>query len=464
MKRVIVGVTVLFLCFCAFALPEKEIISVSMDPADSLNLNPYTATDSDSVIILQNLYEGLFSYNPETGEPENAIAVSYSVSDDGLTWEFVLDSKARFSDMSKITAQTFVDSWNFLSSGPLASNISFLESAEVSGNNLVMHLKYPVSYLPGLLCQPCLAAVKPTKASAFSGPYYIYRNSTEKLSLRKNRHYCGEVENDGVDVLFREDCSQLFKSGSVQWSMSYVDGAEEYMINAPLYATTFFYFSSSDSIWSDVNLRKALVQIIPWNAVKAIQQGLLVTDSLVPESNISYVDFTSYKKLLEEAGYTSTSELEPITMAVYRGSQVYMIAELIAKLWSRYLGVKVFIDTVPVSVYTTDPSSNPYDFCIVTWIGDYLDPMAFLSMFESNSSYNLANYSNASFDSLLEQAKTCDSNQRSELLKQAEQILLDDCVVVPLSNAISTNFVRTDIIHGWYDNRLDIHPFKYLSK
>ena len=85
-------------------------------------------------------------------------------------------------------------------------------------------------------------------------------------------------------------------------------------------------------------------------------------------------------------------------MALTRGSQNAVAAEFIASLWSRILGLTVILDTVPVTLFSSVPEDNPYDFCTITWIADYFDPMAFLQMFRSDSSYNLANYSNADFD------------------------------------------------------------------
>lgn len=465
-KRVFAVFFALLLCFSVWATGSREVITIAMDPSDNLDLNPYTASDSDSVVILQNLYEGLFEYNEKTGEPENAIAQSYKVSDDGLTWYFKIADNACFSDKTHITPQTFIKSWGYLATGPLSANLDFLKYAEAVGKDtLAVHLNYQVAYLPQLLCQPCLAAIDPLNTTSFSGPYVISKKSSDKISLRPNKNYRERIANDGIDILLRSDCSQQFLNGSVQWSTAYVMNASDYMINSPMYATTFFYFNAADEVWADANVRKALVQLVPWNAVKTIQQGLLITNSLVPGSNASYIDFSNYLTLLEKAGYPDGQGLGKLDIAIHRGSQVSMIAELIARLWSRYLGIDISIDTVPITVYTSDPSENPYDFCIMTWIGDYSDPMTFLSLFESSSDYNIANYSNERYDSILAEARQCSNPEiRLAILKQAEQILLDDCIVIPLSNAISTNFVRTDLISGWYDNQLDIHPFKTLTK
>ena len=68
------------------AQSQGETLRLVIDPGDDeINLNPYTASDSNSIIVMQNLYEGLFQYDPSTSEAIPAIAKEYTVSEDGLT-------------------------------------------------------------------------------------------------------------------------------------------------------------------------------------------------------------------------------------------------------------------------------------------------------------------------------------------------------------------------------------------
>ena len=90
--------------------------------------------------------------------------------------------------------------------------------------------------------------------------------------------------------------------------------------------------------------------------------------------------------------------------------------------------------------------------------------MAFLQLFASNSSFNLANFRNDEYDALLDQAAcSADEISRREILLKAEQVLLDSGAVIPMSTAFATNFVRKDMVSGWTANPLDIHPFKTIS-
>ena len=47
-------------------------------------------------------------------------------------------------------------------------------------------------------------------------------------------------------------------------------------------------------------------------------------------------------------------------------------------------------------------------------------------------------------------------------MAKAEQIVLDDGVIIPVSHPVSGHLIDTEIIGGWKTNALDVHPLKYL--
>ena len=473
MKRLLLAFIIILLCALSplAAQSQGETLQVLMDPGkDVIVLNPYTASDSNSIIIMLNLYDGLFGYDSATSEPVAALAQSYSVSEDGLRWTFNL-REAYFSDGVAITSKTFEESWNYMLGGPLASNLDFvrrradgkLDLETPDKQTLIVNLKYAVPYLPSLLCQPCLAAIKDT--GSYSGAYILLSQSDENIRLRRNPYYWDTVQTDFVEITLGEGYDKAFLDGQIQWSLAPMTDAADYMVISELYATTFFYFSAREGAYADENIRKALIKAIPsWDIIRGIQQSLEESESIVPSSGLHAEINEDLLTYLEEGGYPLGEKTLPmINMAVTRGSQNAVAAEVIARIWSTLLGITVTLNTVPLSVFASVPEENPYDFCTITWIGDYFDPMAFLQLFASDSSYNLANFSDSRYDDLLTLAMNADEISRRELLLQAEQLLLDSGVVIPMSTAFATNFVRKDLISGWETNPLDIHPFKTIS-
>lgn len=77
----------------------------------NLNLDPHTSAYVFEAQILNGVYEGLFSYNAATLEPDNALAQEYRISRDKLRWTFTIREGAKTSSGKIIDAQTIKDSW-----------------------------------------------------------------------------------------------------------------------------------------------------------------------------------------------------------------------------------------------------------------------------------------------------------------------------------------------------------------
>ena len=80
------------------------------------NSMPYVTLDpsieySNGIMVLQNVYETLTHYDPETGEVVPMLATSWSSNEDGTVWVFQLRDDVTFHDGSKLTAQQVVNSF-----------------------------------------------------------------------------------------------------------------------------------------------------------------------------------------------------------------------------------------------------------------------------------------------------------------------------------------------------------------
>jgi oligopeptide transport system substrate-binding protein len=79
------------------------------------------AIDATSVVLLDNVMEGLTTYSnalqgyrPDLLRPLPALAASWSVSDGGTVYRFHLRPGVRWTDGQPLVAQAFVDSWRRL--------------------------------------------------------------------------------------------------------------------------------------------------------------------------------------------------------------------------------------------------------------------------------------------------------------------------------------------------------------
>jgi oligopeptide transport system substrate-binding protein len=129
------------------------------------------------------------------------------------------------------------------------------------------------------------------------------------------------------------------------------------------------------------------------------------------------------------------------------------------------LGVELKMRTYPSSMYYSTIASSDADVIFTSWLGDFADPLAFLELFRGGSTMNDSGWKNERFNELLEQAAVAGDDQtRLNLLGQAENILLDEAMVIPLYRAVTSSVIDLTEVGGWYSNAFDVHPLKYLYK
>ncbi len=98
------------------------------------------------------------------------------------------------------------------------------------------------------------------------------------------------------------------------------------------------------------------------------------------------------------------------------------------------LGIEVDTQQVEWAQFLTQLNANQVACAHVRWSADYLDPQNFLShMLATNAPENKLGYSNPEFDRLTGIAdREMDSAKRLPIYAQAEDIVLDDAVWVPI--------------------------------
>ncbi len=104
--------------------------------------------------------------------------------------------------------------------------------------------------------------------------------------------------------------------------------------------------------------------------------------------------------------------------------------------WENALGVKVEIDVcADEPQYWERVDNMEYDICTYGWIGDFNDPETFFNLFTTGNSNNPGRWTSPEYDDLYKKTKeTADNNERLELFRQMEKILLvDKCAICPTS-------------------------------
>ncbi len=490
-----------------------EAFVTVLDTID-IQFDPQRSIFSSEAQIFTALYEGLFIYDPSTLDPVKAICRSFSRSKDGKVYVFDLRDGANWSDGTAIVADNFRDSWlraiDPASQADYASFFDIIVGAKefrtgkstdastvgiraLSPGKLEVRLVDPAPWFTRLLCHHAFSPIHPSMLSCrdwksalpfpTSGPYTFQSIAEGKLELKANPAYwdAKSVAIPRLDFLFIDDeleATRMFDDGEAHWLAGPMDLdallSGEAIIDNPLFATNYWFFSSSTKPWNDARLRRALALLLPWDKVRSRDYYPIPATTLVlPMSGYEGVkgiekqDRTEALRLLSEAGYPEGAGLPPITILTPSGKDTQRVTTLMKTAWESLPGMKVSIRSIsPADYYTVSRKgirTGEFTLAQSTWIGDFADPLAFLQLWVSDSNLNDSGFEDAEFDALIASSSGAEGSDRFDIMKKAETRLLAGAALLPMYHGLSINVIDVDYIGGWYTNPLDIHPYKYLS-
>ncbi|MBM3333483.1 peptide ABC transporter substrate-binding protein [Candidatus Sumerlaeota bacterium] len=109
------------------------------------------------------------------------------------------------------------------------------------------------------------------------------------------------------------------------------------------------------------------------------------------------------------------------------------LAIAIQMMWRQELGIEVELQSFPGRVLAQKKHDGEFTIASNNWVADYLDPTTFLDIFRRDSENNVTRWSDPRYDALLDRAAaTSDTMLRSDCLRSAERLLLDQMPVCPI--------------------------------
>jgi oligopeptide transport system substrate-binding protein len=139
------------------------------------------------------------------------------------------------------------------------------------------------------------------------------------------------------------------------------------------------------------------------------------------------------------------------------------MAELIQSHWKQNLNLTVPLKNMETKTFVSVTSKLEYKgFARYGYAADYIDPYSLLSIFAAPSGDNGTGWFNKSYAELLDKGnQTFDARKRSQLLAEAENLLLSEQPIIPLTTS-STNWLKKPYVKGMYPNALTLHPWKFV--
>jgi oligopeptide transport system substrate-binding protein len=243
----------------------------------------------------------------------------------------------------------------------------------------------------------------------------------------------GEIDVTDVSVYYIDKVTD--EAGSFYRELDIVPELSLYYIG----------FNTNKPPFDDVNIRRAFSQAIDKDRiVSLVFRGMVQrADGILPPgipgfseelSGLVY-DVEKAKELIRGSKYGNISNLPPITITTAGwGGLVSKELEAIIQQWRENLGVEVTVRQLEPERYIYHLAEEKDEMFDMGWIADYPHPQDFLDLlFHTGAENNYGEYSNPVLDALLDQAATeLDAETSLSMYRQAEQMLVDDAVVLPL--------------------------------
>lgn len=489
---------------------------------DSAALDPSIVTDGESLKIAQQVFDPLLAYKSGTTEVEGALAESWEISEDGLTYTFKLRQGVKFHDGTDFNADAVVfnfnrwndpdsefkfegDSFDYYDSmfGPAEARV--IKSVTASDEStVVFELNQPQApFLQNLAMPPfSIASPKAVQESGAdfkanpvgTGPFVFKEwKRSDSITLEKNPEYWQEglpkvdtvivrsipdntarfnaLQNGEIDLmedLSPDDLATLESNPDLQ------------KFNRPPFNVAYLGFNVTKKPFDDPKVRIALSHAVDKQGiVDAFFAGQAEpAKNPIPPSLWGYndsiedypYDLEQAKQLLADAGYANGIE-QPLTFYAMPVSRPYMpdgrkVAEVIQASFAQ-IGVTVNIESPEWATYLDDLSKGEKDdLFIIGWTGDNGDPDNFFYPLLDKDSIGGNNYSQYASDPLHEvlvkaQQET-DQDARAKLYEEAQVIVHDDAPWVPLVHSTPL-LAASNNVQGYVPSPTGSEPYAEIS-
>ena len=296
------------------------------------SLDPQQATDGTSFEVIADYTDGLMQMDAD-GQAVPAIAESYDLSDDGLTYTFHLRSDAKWSNGTPVTAADFVFAWQRAVDPAVASEYAYMLSdigqvknaAEIIAGKkdkselgvtavddvtLQVELNVPVSYFLSLMYFPTFYPVNEEffnscgdtfatspETTLSNGAFVLdsYEPAATAFHLTKNADYydAAKVQLSGLSYQVIQDSQQAlmsYQTGALDTTL--VNGEQvDQVKDDPEFMTVgagyLWYVSPNMSAvpeLANLNVRLAMTMAIDRDAITAdvLKDGSAATYTAVP--------------------------------------------------------------------------------------------------------------------------------------------------------------------------------------
>ena len=452
-----------------------------------LSLDPTLSYD-ESNLLIEQLYSGLIEPTPDLGIVPD-VARRWEVLDGGRKYVFYLRDDVRWSDGVPVTAHDFVYAWQRVldpaTASPAASLLYDLKGARafhqrdvgpealgvqaLDDLTLTIELEGPTGYFLSLLTHPVAYPVPRHILAAHgeawtavdkivtNGPFRLAEwQRGERLVLARNESYHGRFRGNvqKIELVLQGDLwttterdarsLALYQADTLDvvnlWDTEVELIRQQYPAehrSIPILVTAYVGLNPAQPPFNDLRVRRAFALAVDqerfanevWKGLFTPAHGGFIPPGMPGHSagiGLPY-DPTQARRLLAEAGYPEGRHFPRIKGLGGTEAEI----ENLQRQWRENLGINVEWEVLDYATVQETLDTESPSLYIMGYAADYPDPDNFLRVFFQQG-YHLR-WRNEAYETLVEEAmRLTDQNQRLNLYRQADHILMEDVPLIPL--------------------------------
>ncbi|MEM7175574.1 MAG: peptide ABC transporter substrate-binding protein [Chlamydiota bacterium] len=483
-------------------------------------LDPRRMRALNDINLSKMFFEGLTRID-KNNEPSLALAEKIDVSSDFKTYTIKL-RKSYWSNQTPVTAHDFIYAWkSSLSpefSSPNAHMLYIIKNAaEIKAGklpqsllgaqalddySLKIELINPIPYFLDLISHPIFLPINAkvdrihpdwaTQSGSFvcNGPFLLQNwEHHHCMEVAKNMSYWDnkavKLKTINLVMLSAETGLELFEDNQLNWngspfSVIPTDACATLKHRRRLkkisnLATHLIRINTKSFPLESQKMRRALALAVNRQAlVEHITQGNQIAATgivpmamdLVSEPYFKDGDIAQAVELFRQALQENEIDHEsfPTIKLLYSASDNTrrLLAQALQDQWKQAFSILVELEAVDTQILFDRVAKGDYELAIGSWYADFNDPINFLEIFKSKSvGTNNTNWENTDYQKLLEDSYFChQKEERKELLRQSEKILIDAMPVIPLYNATML-YVKDDNLENVVLTPMGVIDFKW---
>ena len=395
-------------------------------------LDPHNTSAYFSFQILENVYDTLVEPD-ENLEMQPALAESWEVSEDQLSWTFHLREGVTFHDGSAFTAEDVVYSYDRIIDEQLA-NAYRLAAVEdvvaVDEHTVRIDVSQPTPAL--------LAAI-----GGYKGMAVVERQNVESGDVQLDPVGTGPFEVVGNSA----STAVTLRANPPQRVNSLRRNPDLEVAGVP--STDYWYVAMNQARppFDSLDARLAVARAIDREAIAQVTWygNATLNQTAVPETSVWHHEYAPFeqdperaRELAESSGLTG----ETVELMVTNEYPETVTAAQVISANLADIGVATDIRTLDFATWLDEQAQGNFDMLLLGWLGNVDVNDYYYNQHHSEGSNNAQGYSNPEVDRLLDAGRTeTDQDARKELYGRAAEQIVDDASYVYLYNP--------DVVQAW---------------